>query len=101
MEQQGPRVNITQTSGCICGKCEHNTFTEQLLLRKVSKFVAGSPDDLHIPVPIFVCAKCGEIYSKALPPELKALLNGGDDVDVIEEEEKPQAKIVNMFSIEG
>ena len=100
-EQQGPRVNITQTAGCICGKCNHNTFTEQMLLRKVSKFVAGSPDDLYIPVPIFVCAKCGEIYTKALPVELRALLNPTEEVEVTEEEEKPQAKIINMFSIEG
>jgi len=95
-QQQGPRVNITQTAGCICGKCNHNTFREESLLRKVSKFVAGSPDDLYIPVPIFVCAKCGEIYSKALPVELRALLNGGDEVEVIEEEERPQSKVILM-----
>ena len=93
MEQQELRIDISKTVGCICENCSNSTFTERVLLRKISKFIIGAQADAHIPIPVFVCAKCETIHQGSLNPQVKSLFN-------IPEDEEPQgegAKIVPMF----
>jgi hypothetical protein len=52
---------------CTCGAV---TFQEAILLRKVSRLVTGAPKDMLIPIPVFVCSKCGEPIEELLPKEL-------------------------------
>ena len=70
------------------------------LLRKISKFVTGGPVDTYLPIPVFTCSKCSTVHQGSLAPELKTVLNATEDPqpEVIEElEEKPQAKVIQMF----
>lgn len=55
----------------VCEKCGHNTFTEQLMLRKLSKIITATQKDSMIPVPVFVCGKCGHVNESMLPPQLR------------------------------
>lgn len=73
--QQNPLAGLRfdQTTGVVCEKCGNNTFSEVLLLRKVSKFLlaANSDKDQVIPVPTFSCVKCNHVNNEFLPEGLK------------------------------
>ena len=42
-----------------------------VILRKVSKFVAGTAEDGVMPIPVFFDPKSGKILVDTLPPELR------------------------------
>ena len=46
-------------------------FAEGMILRKVSKFVAGTPEDAIIPIPVVYDIKTGKILVEMLPKELR------------------------------
>jgi hypothetical protein len=55
-----------------CDECGHEVFQEGMMLRKVSKFLTGNPQDGLVPIPIFMCSKCGGVNQEFLPKELQA-----------------------------
>jgi uncharacterized Zn finger protein len=73
MSQEQPRLNIdlTKTQEVVCEKCEGKVFTEGLMLRKASKFLAGTAQDALIPLPVFACSACGHVNEDFLPEPLK------------------------------
>jgi uncharacterized Zn finger protein len=72
MSQQQLKVNVPldKTLGIKCEACECETFQEALLLRKVSKFLTGQAQDGVLPIPTFVCTKCGHVNKDFYPKEL-------------------------------
>jgi hypothetical protein len=46
-------------------------FAEGVILRKVSKFLAGTAEDGIIPIPVFYDVKTGEILVETLPKDLR------------------------------
>ena len=46
-------------------------FQEAVVLRKLSKFLAGTSEDAVIPIPVFIDVKTGKILIEMLPKELK------------------------------
>jgi hypothetical protein len=46
-------------------------FAEGVIIRKVSKFVAGTAEDAIIPIPVMYDAKTGKILVELLPKELR------------------------------
>ena len=46
-------------------------FQQGVLLRKVSKFVAGTDEDAVMPIPVFFDADSKKIVGLTLPPELR------------------------------
>ena len=46
-------------------------FQQGFLLRKVSKFVAGTAEDAVMPIPVFYDADTKKIIGLTLPPELR------------------------------
>tara|TARA_R100001460_G_scaffold107854_1_gene157322 strand:+ start:873 stop:1115 length:243 start_codon:yes stop_codon:yes gene_type:complete len=46
-------------------------FQQGVLIRKVSKFVAGTPEDAVMPIPVFFCPDTKKIIGLTLPPELR------------------------------
>lgn len=73
MSQEQPRLNIdlTKTQEIVCDKCSGKVFQEGLMLRKASKFLAGTAQDALIPLPVFSCASCGHVNEEFLPEPLK------------------------------
>lgn len=72
MQDQRMKVNVSldKTVGIKCESCDNETFQEALLLRKVSKFLTGQAQDGVLPIPTFVCSKCGHVNEEFYPKEL-------------------------------
>ena len=69
-EQLKMNVDITQTTPM--SSTEGNQiFQEAVVLRKLSKFLAGTSEDAVIPIPVFIDVKTGKILIDMLPKELK------------------------------
>lgn len=89
MEQQQLNISLDKTTGVSCEQCSNNIFQEGVMLRKASRFITGTAQDALIPIPVFVCNKCGDILKETLPMQLRT-----DYAEVIEEENDP--KIIQM-----
>lgn len=72
MQDQRMKLNVSldKTTGINCESCGSETFQEALLLRKVSKFLTGQAQDGILPIPTFVCSKCGHVNEEFYPKEL-------------------------------
>lgn len=72
MNNQQMKVNVSldKTTGIKCEECGCETFQEALMLRKVSKFLTGQNQDGVLPIPTFVCSKCGHVNKDFYPKEL-------------------------------
>jgi uncharacterized Zn finger protein len=68
-----PKLNVSldKTVAILCEECENQTFTESVILRKVSRFLTGQAQDGLVPIPVFSCQKCGHVNNEFLPAELK------------------------------
>jgi hypothetical protein len=64
-------ITVDQTTEVVCEKCNNNTFTEGMFLRRASRIITGAAKDSYIPIATFVCAKCGETNDEFVPSELK------------------------------
>lgn len=62
---------IEKSTQVLCKSCGNQTFTEQVILRTVSKFIAMTEKDVLIPLPILACSKCGTYRDDMLPPILR------------------------------
>lgn len=63
-------ISLDKTTAVSC-VCESETFTEGVMLRKASRFITGTAQDALIPIPVFICSKCGEVLEETLPTQLK------------------------------
>jgi hypothetical protein len=70
-EQLQLNISLDKTAEIICEERGHNVFQEGLMLRKASKFLAGTEKDALIPLPVFSCSKCGHVNEEFLPEPLK------------------------------
>jgi hypothetical protein len=68
-------ISLDKTIEIKCNQCDNNTFIEGVMLRKVSKFLVGSPQDALIPIQIMICSKCQTPLEETLPIQLKQLQN--------------------------
>ena len=68
-----PKLNISldKTTPIVCDECTNTIFQEGTLLRKASKILIGSHQDALVPIPVFVCSKCGNVNEEFLPAELR------------------------------
>lgn len=67
---QQPQLDLSQTTP-VKGENGELIFKQGLLLRKVSKFLAGTPEDGLIPIPIIYEPKTGKIVKDSIPEELR------------------------------
>ena len=69
MAQETMNMNIPldRTTPIVCEECGNDTFSQVVFLRKVSKFLAGTPQDGLIPIPSFACNKCGYVNAEFKP----------------------------------
>jgi len=69
-EQMKMNIDINQTMP-IESEEGNQVFQEAVILRKVSKFLAGTAEDAVIPIPVFVDIKTNKILIEMLPKELR------------------------------
>ncbi len=65
-------ISLKDTTKVSCESCGSEVFTEGLMLRKVSRFLAGTDKDGIVPIPVFYCAKCHHINSEFMPKDQEA-----------------------------
>lgn len=69
-QMQGPNIDLKNTTA-VKSSTGGNVFAEGVILRKVSKFVAGTSEDAIMPIPVFYDVQTGEIVEEMLPKELR------------------------------
>ena len=64
-----PNIDLKNTESV-----EHKNgkvWAQGFIIRKVSKFVAGTPEDALMPIPVFYNPETGEVLQDTLPKELR------------------------------
>jgi hypothetical protein len=56
-----PNINLSEAPYITCDECGHDVFEEKMMIKKVSKFITGAPQDSIVPIPVIACAKCGHV----------------------------------------
>jgi len=70
--QKQMKLNIDLKSAQTIYSPEGNcVFSEGVILKKISKFVAGTPEDAVIPIPVFYDIQTGNVLIEMLPKELR------------------------------
>ena len=70
-QQQGLNIDFKNTTA-IEGFDGGHLFGQAFVLRKVSKFVAGTDEDAMLPIPVFYDLETRKIIKDSLPKELRA-----------------------------
>lgn len=72
MNQQQPQLNIDLKNTTSVKNFDGGIlFNQGLLMRKVSKFVAGTNEDALLPIPVFYCVESKKILEDSIPLELR------------------------------
>ena len=69
-QQQGLNIDFKNTTA-IEGFDGGHLFGQAFILRKVSKFVAGTEEDAMLPIPVFYDLDTKKIIKDSLPKELR------------------------------
>lgn len=67
-----PQISLADTTPVVCEQCGCEIFEQGLMLREVSPLITGTGQPGIVPVPVFLCTKCGHVNQQFLPEELKA-----------------------------
>jgi len=69
-----------QTRAVLCQKCGSEVFLTGMKLKRVSKILVGSPNDLFVNLPVVYCAKCQFVIQDDRPRNES---NNGDKLKVL------------------
>lgn len=73
MNKQDLKINIDLTNTQPVLSPEGNqVFAEGVILRKISRFVAGTNEDAVMPIPVFYDVLTGKVLVDTLPKDLRA-----------------------------
>lgn len=67
---QAPGIDLKTTTG-IEAPNGTQIFQQGILLRKVSKFIAGTDNDAILPIPVFYDPTSGKVLSETIPVDLR------------------------------
>jgi hypothetical protein len=72
MNQKQPQMQVDITQSTPIASADGNqVFQEAVVLRKISKFLAGTSEDAVVPIPVFIDIKSGKILIEMLPKEIR------------------------------
>lgn len=60
MMTQPVQIDLSQAPEVTCGKCENNVFLQGMQFRKISAILSPTGEEGMVPIPAFVCSKCGQ-----------------------------------------
>lgn len=66
-----PPVDLANTTAVTCSVCGGEVFEQGMILREVSALLTGTGQPGIIPIPVFICSKCGHVPEQFLPKELQ------------------------------
>lgn len=82
----GKKVSIKQSKPVDCATCGYDIYVNAVHLRKIPKVIVGSPQDVLIPVEVFMCGNCGEVNKELLPAEVKPFFNDKEETEEQDQE---------------
>ena len=59
--QQGPRLDIKQTTEVCCDECGSDKFNVVFKVRKIAALLSPSGKEGYVPLQTFECKSCGHI----------------------------------------
>lgn len=65
-----PPIDLTATTQ-VFGPDGGQLFGQAFIMRKISKFLAGTDEDSYIPIPVFYDLTTNKIIKDSLPPEIR------------------------------
>lgn len=68
--QQQPQIDLKNTTA-VLNEGGGVLFQQGVILRKVSKFVAGTNEDALIPIPVFFDGDTGKVVMESVPQDLR------------------------------
>lgn len=68
---QQPKIDLSQAKEITCQSCNGTIFLPANKFLKIPKISAGTPQDVLIPVEVYLCGDCGELCEELLPKEFK------------------------------
>ena len=68
-----PQVDISTSKPMVCGECGYDVFISGTKIRRISKLITGTPQDMIIPIDVFLCGSCGEVNQELLPQQIHVL----------------------------
>ena len=72
MQHQEPGLNFDLSKTTAIDTPSGGKIWQQgMILRKVSKFVAGTTDDAIVPIPVFYDPETNKVLGDTLPPQLR------------------------------
>ncbi len=71
LQPQQPKLDLSQAKEITCQNCNGTIFLPANKFLKIPKISAGTPQDVLIPVEVYLCGDCGEICEELLPKEFK------------------------------
>ena len=74
MKRQELNIDIKKTTP-IKTPDDGDIWGQAVVLRKVSKFVSGTPEDALVPIPVFYDLDTKKILAESLPKELREEYN--------------------------
>lgn len=72
-----PKLSMSDSKPMICQheehgeKCGNDVFVPAMKFRKISKLLAGTDQDVLIPLEVYFCTECGNVNQELLPAEVR------------------------------
>jgi hypothetical protein len=70
-QQQAPKIDLSQAKDMNCSNCNNPYFIQAVMVKKISRFVAGTANDAVLPIDVFLCGNCGQPLEELLPKEFR------------------------------
>jgi DNA-directed RNA polymerase subunit RPC12/RpoP len=67
------KIDLGKSRPIVCGECGYDTFVDGAKFRRISKLITGTPQDVIVPIDVYLCANCGEMCEDLLPEQMKVL----------------------------
>jgi hypothetical protein len=66
-----PKIDLSQAKDMNCIHCDNPYFIQAVMVKKISRFVTGTPNDAVLPVDVLLCGNCGQPLEDLLPKEFR------------------------------
>ena len=77
-----PSFTLKDTEAVKCELCGGEVFDQGVMLRRVSPILTGNGKPGIVPVPVFICSKCGHVNKEFIPQELQSESNGNSKLEL-------------------
>lgn len=71
------QIDLSTSTPMVCPNCGYDVFMGAVKIRKISKLITGTPQDMILPIDVMVCGGCGEVNQELLPEQIRNLENNG------------------------